>query len=364
VLCAGQGTRFGANKMQVMLAGEPVWQRSYRLFRDHDEVDEIVLVVPANEVADYQRSAAAAVVVPGGSSRQESALAGFRALPPDVEIVLVHDGARPFASPSLVSQVIEATAEFGAAAPGVAVRDTIRQIGDRLQTLDRSRLTATQTPQGGRLADFLRAHETCDDNYTDDLALLDAIGIQAELVPGEETNVKITTPYDLQKLPMQIRTGLGYDIHAFSTDPARPMWLGGVEFDERPGLEGHSDADALVHAVVDALLGAIGLGDIGMHYPNTDPQWKDRPSTHFLRETGQKLQNSGWEIVNIDATVIAERPKVLPRRQAICEAMASTLGITPDRVSVKATTQERLGSLGRGEGLAAFAVATVQRPDY
>jgi 2-C-methyl-D-erythritol 4-phosphate cytidylyltransferase/2-C-methyl-D-erythritol 2,4-cyclodiphosphate synthase len=194
------------------------------------------------------------------------------------------------------------------------------------------------------------------------MALLEALGVHTTFVDGEDTNFKLTTPADLNKIPMEYRTGLGYDIHSFSTDPDRPLWLGGVEFpNDKPGLEGHSDADALLHAVVDSLLGAASLGDIGVHYPPTDPQWKNVSSLIFLQETGMILKEKGWSIVNIDSTVLAERPKVMARRQEICEAIARALDISPDRVSVKATTNEKLGAIGREEGIAAFATATLRR---
>ena len=161
---------------------------------------------------------------------------------------------------------------------------------------------------------------------------------------------------------MEIRTGLGYDVHAFSTDPNRPMWLGGIEYPEdKPGLDGHSDADALVHAVVDAVLGAVGLGDIGEHFPNTDPEWKDCPSLRFLEHAAHLVKAQKFDIINVDASVLAERPKIMPRRREMEEAMAQALGISSDRVSVKATTNERLGAIGRGEGIAAFAIATLRR---
>ena len=206
-------------------------------------------------------------------------------------------------------------------------------------------------------------------NQTDDLALLDAVRIGYELVSGDRRNFKVTTEEDYRMAQAMVesprqtenRTGLGYDVHAFSTDSTRPLFLGGVEF-PGPGLEGHSDADALLHAVVDALLGAASLGDIGVHFPPSDSQWKDRASRHFLTEAQRMIAAEGWSVVNVDATVLAEHPKIMGRREEICGSIASALGIERNRVSIKATTHERLGAIGRGEGIAAMAIATLSRP--
>ena len=196
------------------------------------------------------------------------------------------------------------------------------------------------------------------------MALLEIAGIRPVAVQGDLENVKITTVKDLKgRGQWETRTGHGYDIHRFSTDPARELWLGGVKF-EGIGLEGHSDADVVIHAIVDALMGAAGLGDIGEHFPNTDSRWKDEPSATFLKETAQMLSRSGWEVVNIDVSVLAERPKLSPRREEVRSVVAGILGIDVARVGIKATTNEGLGAIGRGEGVAAFAVATIKRETW
>lgn len=211
-----------------------------------------------------------------------------------------------------------------------------------------------------------RAHELASAEATDDLALLEQIGIQPELVEADPRNYKITTAEDLTRArheheSVETRVGFGYDIHPFSPEPSRPMWLGGVQFPSGPGLDGHSDADVLLHAIVDALLGAAGLGDIGQHFPNSDSQWKDCASVHFLRSAVGLLAAEGWRVINIDATVVAEMPKVMPFSGAMRAAIAEAVGLEVARVNVKATTNERLGSIGRNEGIAAFATAMILR---
>jgi 2-C-methyl-D-erythritol 4-phosphate cytidylyltransferase/2-C-methyl-D-erythritol 2,4-cyclodiphosphate synthase len=303
-------------------------------------------------------------VVEGGETRTQSAHRGFEAVPVWAEAVLIHDAARPFLTTEVVDRVLAGVASHGAAFPSVPVTDTVKEAdGDSVRTLDRAKLLAVQTPQGARVEHFRKAY-ALGAEATDDMALLEIVGIRAIAVQGDPENIKITTVRDLKgRGQLEVRTGHGYDIHRFATDPARELWLGGVKF-EGVGLEGHSDADVLLHAVVDSLMGAAGLGDIGEHFPNTDPRWKDEPSATFLKETGQMLSRVGWEVVNIDVSVLAERPKLSPRREEVREVVAGLLGIDVARVSVKATTNEGLGAIGRGEGVAAFAVATIRRETW
>ena len=218
-----------------------------------------------------------------------------------------------------------------------------------------------QTPQAAHTDLLRRAHEAATTDVTDDMALLEAIGVHPTLVHGDPQNMKITTPADLLRLPSETRTGMGYDVHSFSTDPSRVLMLGGVAFPDHPALEGHSDADALLHAAVDALLGAAAMGDIGVHFPPSDEQWRGRASLHFLGHAAALLREGGWSVVNVDMTVIAESPKVMKRSAEVRETVASALGIEMDRVSLKATTNERMGFVGRGEGIAALAIATIRR---
>lgn len=361
LLAAGRSERFGSNKLQEKLDGKPVWLQSFLALSGHPEIDFVGIVCSEDLIPDVSDCGARFVVV-GGASRQESCFRGLKALPADCEIVLIHDAARPWVSADVISRVIAGVKENGAAFPYVPVTDTIKQVSDgQVVTLKRSELAAVQTPQGARVDLILRAHESASGEATDDMALIEEFGHSPLPVLGDLANKKVTYQGDLS-VQLEFRTGLGYDIHRFSDDPNRPMWLGGIEFDSRPGLDGHSDADALIHAVVDAILGAAGLGDIGLIFSNTDPRWKDCPSVHFLKHAAQVAGEAGWTIRHIDASVVAERPKVMKRREEICAALAAAAGIRPDQVSVKATTNEGLGAIGRSEGAAAFAVATLSRP--
>lgn len=353
ILAAGKGERFGSDKLAIELDGRPLWRHAVDTFLSCPGVDEVVLV---------GRALPGATCVDGGATRVESALRGVEAC--RGEVVLIHDAARPFVSHGLISRVLEATLAHGAAYPGVAPADTVRHAPTG-HTPPRAELLAVQTPQGCRRADWLRAQEAYqasgeNPTVTDDVELIERIGIRAVPVPGDPTNRKITTPADLPTL-METRTGMGYDIHPFSQDATKPLWLGGVLF-EGVGLEGHSDADALLHAVVDALLGGAGLGDIGEHYPNTDPRWAGQSSDLFVLEAATLVKREGWHIIHIDACLIAERPKLMPRRQEVRQRIAELVDIQPERVSLKATTNERLGAIGRGEGIAALVVATLARP--
>lgn len=368
VLAAGSSRRFGRDKLDLDLGGRPVWRWSVDALKRHPLVDAVGLVGPAERAID-----GLLFRVEGGETRQDSARRGVEACAATVQLsdpldcsVILHDGARPFVPTDVVTRVVEAIAPGIGAAPWVPVIDTIREVGPPARLVDREGLRAMQTPQGGRLGDVLASHHGTAAEVTDDAALLMGAGAEVQWVAGDRRNFKITTEDDYEMArrmvySAEVRTGMGYDVHRFTTDTARPLMLGGVRFEDAPGLEGHSDADALVHAVVDALLGAGGLGDIGTHFPPSEAQWKNVDSLVFLRHAGTLLENEGWRIVNIDATVLAERPKIMGRREEICRAMASALTIDPRQISVKATTHEGLGAIGRGEGIAAMAVATVSR---
>lgn len=360
ILAAGRGERMGFDKVQFPLRGKPVWRYSFETFASHPLVEGVGIVGTVD-------CPEAHFVVAGGSSRTESSAKGLAAIPDWAEIVLIHDAARPFVSHDVISRVIEGVKSYGAATPGIPSADTIKRVGpDGPETLNRQELFATQTPQGAWREPLLTLYRDNTMEYTDDMAILEANGIQPQIVAGEPSNFKITTPEDLARAvgllgQPEIRTGLGYDIHRFSEDPDRPMWLGGVKFENIAGLDGHSDADAVLHAVVDALLGAGSLGDIGALFPNTDPQWKNAPSIQFVTYAAEQLEKRGWQILNIDIAVIAEAPKVMIRAVEIRETIARAIRSEIERISIKATTNEQLGSLGRGEGIAAFATATIRQ---
>lgn len=350
--------------MRLDVDGQPAWLRSFLAFDRHPEVHSTGLVVSRDLHDEVKRAApSAAFVVLGGESRAESARAGLAALDESCDVVLIHDGARPYVTPGVISRVIQGVIDHGAAYPCIPVTDTVRlTTSGGLQSIDRDQLHFAQSPQGARRELFERAYSNGDDEYTDDIAAVLAIGEAAMPVEGEVSNLKITYPGDVQQMKArrETRTGFGYDIHAFSSDPDRDLWLGGVRFgSEERGLMGHSDADAVLHAVVDALLGAAGLGDIGKAYPDTAQEWKDAPSSLFLRGSAQRVIEMGWRISNIDVTVIAEMPKIGPRRDEMRRTIAELCGIETERVNVKATTNEKLGPIGHAEGIAAMAVVTL-----
>lgn len=364
ILAAGSGSRFGADKTSLLLRGRPLWKWAYDAFKAHPDIDGVGIVTTGERIASVREQAPdAAFVIAGGSDRQESSRLACDAA--DADALLVHDAARPFVSTALISRVTDSIRAHGAAAPAAPVTDTIRSIGaDRPTLIDRSSLVAMQTPQGALLEHLRIAHAEARDRYTDEFQLLQAASIDPQLVEGDRLNFKVTTPEDwilAQSLAGvgEIRTGFGYDIHAFSPDAGRPCMLGGVLFPECRGLEGHSDADVLLHAITDAIFGAAGQGDLGVHFPPSDARWKDYASIEFVRMSGDLIGTLGWRILNIDATVIAETPRIQSRAPEIRATIAHALGIGTERVSIKATTNEGLGSIGRGEGIAAQAVATI-----
>jgi 2-C-methyl-D-erythritol 4-phosphate cytidylyltransferase/2-C-methyl-D-erythritol 2,4-cyclodiphosphate synthase len=362
VLAAGRGLRFGADKAVLRLRGKPLWRYSFETFLSHPGIDAVGIVGSAENLGDIDAPEAAFVEV-GGDNRTESSRIAVGACQADR--VLIHDAARPFVSPALIDRVVQALDTHEAVAPALPVSDTIRRVTEAgTDTPDRSQLFTMQTPQAAQHKILQSAYSGVKGQFTDEMALLESIGIQPTLVAGETSNFKVTMPDDLARAaaylgPPEIRTGIGYDIHAVSQDPGRKLYLGGLEF-EGQALEGHSDADVLLHALTDALLGAAGLGDIGQHFPNNDPRWSGQRSPHFLEFASKLVRERGWQVVNLDVSLIAEFPRVMPRAAEMRASIASTIGIEPERVSIKATTNEGLGAIGRREGIAAFAVATIR----
>ena len=369
ILAAGKGERFGSDKVLQDLGGKPVWRWSYDLLSSHESVSGVGLVCSDTNIAAICPEDAAFIIV-GGKSRQESSLIGIENCPSGTEIVLIHDGARPFLTNELVNRLISALSTHQAAIPGNPVIDTIKRVTkDGILNVERDGLVSVQTPQAARIDTLKEAHDLADREYTDESALLESLGIHVELVQGEPRNFKITLEEDLERARMMIqpsrietRIGLGFDVHRFSEDESLTLMLGGVAFPGEKALEGHSDADVIVHAVVDALLGSVAAGDIGQLFPNDDPANKNRASREFLEAAREIVAQTGFIVVNIDIAVIAEFPKIMKRSTDIRKNIAETLGIDPSRISVKATTNERLGSIGRGEGIAAHAVASVSGP--
>jgi 2-C-methyl-D-erythritol 2,4-cyclodiphosphate synthase/2-C-methyl-D-erythritol 4-phosphate cytidylyltransferase len=320
-------------------------------------------------VGGYQRVHA---IVAGGERRQDSVAAGLAALPDGTEVVLIHDGARPLAEPDLFDRCARAAAEHGAVIAAIPVADTLKRVEDQVivGTVDRSGLWAAQTPQAFRL-DILRAAmvETGGEDVTDEARICEAAGIPVTVVPASLANLKVTHPEDIAvadallrarlgaRSPVPVRTGIGYDAHRFA--PGRRLVLGGVEIPHELGLEGHSDADVLLHAIADAILGAAALGDIGQHFPPSDERFRDADSQDLLREVVRLAHDAGWAVSNIDATLLAEAPRMAPHVPLMRERIAACLGIGADAVGVKATTNEGMGAIGRGEGICALAIAAL-----
>ncbi len=385
IVAAGRGTRAGGEipKQYRALAGVPVLARTASAFVDHPSIAIVQVVIDPADRALYDASLAPSprIVAPvaGGASRQSSVLAGLEALaiqspPPD--IVLVHDAARPFVSSELIARSCEAVVPgVVAAVPGVPLADTVKQVdgtGHVVATPDRAALRAIQTPQAFDFASLLDAHRRAasvpDLAVTDDAAVMEWAGHSVAVFAGDPGNGKLTLPEDFDAaerrlgggLLTDIRTGQGYDVHAFG--PGDHVWLGGVRIPHECGVIAHSDGDVALHAATDALLGAVGDGDIGTHFPPSDPQWRGASSDRFLAHAASLIAARKGRIGNLDLTIVCETPKVGPHRAAIRERIAAILGIAPDRISIKATTSEKMGFTGRREGLAALAVATVILP--
>jgi 2-C-methyl-D-erythritol 4-phosphate cytidylyltransferase/2-C-methyl-D-erythritol 2,4-cyclodiphosphate synthase len=380
IVAAGRGRRFGAgaNKVFLPALGRPLLWWTLRAFERCDAIDEVVLVVGAEEVdaateiVSRAGFAKAQAICPGGADRGDSVRAGLARLSSSTEIVAVHDGARPLVTPDLISACVAAAAVNGAAIPAVPVTDTLKRAGadDRIAaTVDRSELRAAQTPQTFRRSLLALAHERAATEAfagTDDASLVERIGHPVYAVAGDPDNLKVTVAADLERVTAilerrhpagETRVGFGYDVHRLVPD--RALWLGGVQIPHSHGLDGHSDADVLLHAICDALLGAAGLADIGAHFPNTDPRWAGVASLQFLRDAVALLAEQGCEARQVDATLLAEAPKIRSHVPAMKAAISEALGCPEERIGIKATTSEGLGFVGRQEGMAAWAVATV-----
>ena len=379
VVAGGRGLRAGGDrpKQYRALGNVPVLRQSLAIFANHAEIRWVQPVIHRDDGALYAAAAEGLAILPpthGGATRQASVRAGLEALADHAPaIVLVHDAARPFTSPALVSRAIAAAAE-GAAIPGVAMTDTIKEVdtaGRVLRTLDRTALRGIQTPQAFAFDALLAAHRKAAaagrEDFTDDAALAEWAGMAVDVFEGEASNVKLTTADDFAQAEARelaalgdIRTGNGYDVHAFADGDH--VWLGGVKIAHDRGVTGHSDADVGLHALVDAILGALADGDIGAHFPPSDPQWKGASSDRFLKFAVERVVQRGGRVVHLDLTIVCEAPKIGPHRDTMRARIAEIAGIAIDRVGVKATTSERLGFTGRREGLAAMATATIRLP--
>ena len=386
VVAAGRGSRAGEGipKQYRAVAGEPIITRTLRALHKGAPQAPILVTIHPDDKALYD--AAAALLEPaarqalrepvaGGATRQASVRAGLEALTSTApDMVLIHDSARPFVSPELIARAIAAAQASGAAIPGLAVTDTIKQVdaeGRIEATPPRALLRAVQTPQAFSYDLIATAHRlaasTGQAELTDDGAVAEWAGHAVHVFEGDPENMKVTNPQDFAAAEarmlgqlLDIRTGQGFDVHAFTEGDQ--IWLGGVSIPHTKGLLGHSDADVLMHAITDAIYGALADGDIGSHFPPSDPQWKGAPSDIFLRHAAQRVRERGGMIAHVDGTVICEAPKVGPHRDAIRAKLAQIMGVDVSRVAVKATTSEQLGFTGRREGVAAMALATVRLP--
>lgn len=372
VVAAGSGSRAGGAKQWRALGGRPVIRWSVEALLQAGAC-ELVVVVPSGAEAE----AAAALeglsgwrTVPGGASRADSVRRGLADLArPDDMPVLVHDAARPLLSRAVIARCLEALDTADGALPALPVADSLRraEAGLVAGAVDRDGLWRAQTPQAFRLKTLIDAWRAwpADEIATDEAAVVERAGGRVRIVEGDPRLMKLTFPEDFAMaealIPRRTRTGSGFDVHRWG--PGEAVWLCGIEIPHDQTLIGHSDADAGLHALTDAILGAMGDGDIGDHFPPTDPQWKGASSDRFLTHAVERLHARGGRLVNVDVTLICERPKVKPHRQAMRERLAGLLQLPLDAVSVKATTTEGLGFTGRGEGLAAQAIATVELPE-
>lgn len=386
IVAAGRGERAGQTnegpKQYRLIGGEPVIRHTLRAFAAHGRIGSVVVAIHPEDEALFQDACAGLAgdirAVPGGTSRQESthlALAALVAFEPDV--VLIHDGVRPFIDVDLVDRVIATASQGMGALPAVAVSDTLKRAGREKQveeTVPRHGLFAAQTPQGFPFRPIFAAHERARaagiSDFTDDAAIAEWAGLPVRIVEGSPDNIKLTWARDIalanQRLGgfamafPDVRTGNGYDVHAFGEgDHVR---LCGVDVPHGNALQGHSDADVGLHALTDALLATCGAGDIGTHFPPSDPKWKGARSRLFVEHAAKIVRERGGRIANADITLICEAPRVGPHRAAMVAELSDMLRIAPERISIKATTNEKLGFVGRAEGIAALATATVVYP--
>ena len=379
ILAAGSGSRMGekTTKQRLLILGESILFRSVKAFQNCKKVDKIVVVCRADEL-EWAREETSCfdkiiAIIPGGKTRAESAKAGFDAVPDDCDFIAIHDGARCLVSEENISSVLDMAYMHGAATACTPVTDTLKAVSSDClidRTLSREGLYSAQTPQAFDRKIYASALEGAEiDNFvTDDNMLLEKMGYKIYPVDTGKQNIKITTAEDIEYAEYiilrrremgEVRIGQGYDAHRLAED--RKLVLGGVEIPFEKGLLGHSDADVLIHAVMDALLGSATLGDIGRHFPDSDEKYRGISSLLLLSEVEKKLTEKGYYIVNIDATVVAQQPKLSPYIKKMVNNIANILKIDSGRINIKATTEEGLGFTGRGEGICAYAVASIKK---
>lgn len=378
IVAAGRGTRAGpgAPKQYRTLLGRAILTRAAEVLLAHSAITEVRAVIHPEDGEAYAAAVSGLRLAPplwGGPTRQDSvrlALEALAADPPDA--VLIHDGARPLLSAALLDRVLAEVARGHAAIPALPVTDTLKRALDQTAIAGPSRdgLWRAQTPQAFPYAPLLAAHRAqAGGSATDDAAIAETAGLAVHLVQGEEENIKVTNADDIRRaerlllahLP-DVRTGMGFDVHAFGDQPGRPLMLCGIAVPHSRSLDGHSDADVGLHAAVDAVLGAMGDGDIGRHFPPTDSRWRNADSAAFLRFAAERLAQRGGVLAHLDVTLICEAPKIAPHAATMQARVAEIMAVDPGRISVKATTTEKLGFTGRREGIAAQAIATIRLP--
>jgi 2-C-methyl-D-erythritol 4-phosphate cytidylyltransferase/2-C-methyl-D-erythritol 2,4-cyclodiphosphate synthase len=372
IVAAGSGSRSGSGlpKQYRSLAGKPVLRHAYDALASHPAIGEVRVVIGAGQEEAFREALAGAdagAPLTGGAERAISVALGLEAVAADR--VLIHDAARPFCPPAVIDRLLGALDGHGAAVPVLPVADTLaRGVTTLGEPIDRRDAVRVQTPQAFATAAIRGAYAAWRGAVpTDDATVARAAGIEVALVAGDEALAKLTWPSDFdaaeQRLAARLtsRAGLGFDVHAFA--PGDGLWLGGIRIPHERGLGGHSDSDVALHAITDALLGAIGEGDIGDHFPPSDPQWRGAASSRFVLHARRLIEGRGGRIDHVDVTLICEAPRIGPHRAAMRARIAGLLGLNEARVSVKATTTERLGFTGRGEGIAAQAVATLRLPE-
>ncbi len=369
VVAAGSSTRFGGDKLEAPLGGRSVLERAVAAVRAPFPGAPLALVVRAEHLDEARARwrGQGVLVVAGGAQRLDSVRNGFAALAPgDDAVVVIHDGARPFVPADDAARVVAAAAETGAALLVAPVVDTVKRLradGTVEATVPRDRLARALTPQAFRAAVLRRAWEAAGDTFwTDEAALVERQGGGVTAVHGDARNVKVTHPDDLALVagvfPGKTRVGQGVDVHPFAA--GRPLWLCGIRLEGEIGLAGHSDADAALHAVTDAVLGGCGCGDIGEHFPPSEERWRDAPSELFVRRAVTLAGERGWRVTGCDVTLLADAPRIAPHRAAMRARLAELLALAPEDVNVKATTCEGMGFVGRKEGIVAFALVTLE----
>lgn len=377
VLAAGKGLRagFNKNKMFAHLVGKTPLEYSLKACKQAGCFSGMVIVCQRAEMHKAKEIGSKffpdAIYVEGGETRQHSAYAGLQALPEEAEIVAIHDGARCFITPELIVRCVQSCERFGSGVAGHRCTDTVKMIDRQdcfTRTLNRDEIILVETPQVFLKDEIMEAYQKAFlEQYigTDDAGLMERLGKKVRLVESEGDNFKLTYPKDFargeQRLQEEhgMRVGQGYDIHPLV--PGRKLILGGVEIPYEKGLMGHSDADALTHALIDALLGAAALGDIGQHFPDTDPKYRNADSMALLEQVRDMVKERGWEVANLDATLFLEQPKMAPYKQAIQTRIAQTLLLQPDQVNIKAKTAEKFGAIGQGEAIAAAVTCLLRK---